>query len=109
MTGGFREQVLKFISRIPKGRVVSYSQVAAACGHPRAARQVGGILRAEPDNSGVPWWRVINNQGIISIKGSWTASKERQRELLMKEGVEVSENFEVDIHQYRYGQSQWAY
>ncbi len=99
---GFREQILAFISRVPAGKVVSYGQVAAACGHARAARQVGGVLRALPADSKIPWWRVINNQGLISIKGSWTATKELQRKLLIKEKIKVSPDFEIDINKYRY-------
>jgi methylated-DNA-protein-cysteine methyltransferase-like protein len=98
----FRENVLKYISRVPKGRVVSYGQVAAACGSPRAARQVGGILSALPADSKIPWWRVINSQGIISIKGSWTATKELQKELLMREGIEVDKDFKIEMSKYRF-------
>src|SRR5438128_2062406 len=99
----FRENVIKYIKKVPKGKVVSYGQVAAASGSPRAARQVGGILRSlkEPDGK-IPWWRVINNNGIISIKGNWTATKEIQRDLLIKDGIKVNKNFIVDIKKYRY-------
>ena len=99
----FRAQVLEYIKRVPKGRVVSYGQVAAACGHPRAARQVGGILRAldEPEAASVPWWRVINNQGVISIKGNWTATKELQAGLLRRDGIIVKDDFSLDIDKYR--------
>ena len=99
----FRTSVIAYIKKVPKGKVVSYGQVAAACGHPRAARQVGGILRAaDVETEKIPWWRVVNNQGIISIKGSWTATKELQRELLRKDGVKVSEDYILDINKYRY-------
>lgn len=98
----FKEQVVSFIKSVPKGKVVSYGQVAAYCGSPRAARQVGGVLRGLDDESGVPWWRVINNQGVLSIKGNWIATKEMQKTLLEKEGIKVSENFNLDIEQYRY-------
>ncbi len=100
---GFREDVIRFIKTVPKGKVVSYGQVAAACGHPKAARQVGGILKAlDPSEGKAPWWRVVNNQGVISIKGNWTATKEHQAELLRKEGIEVSKDFNLDIEKYRY-------
>ena len=97
----FRQAVIKFVARVPKGRVVSYGQVAAACGKPRAARVVGGILRGLDANSPVPWWRVINNQGIISIKGNWTASKELQAQLLRAEGV-IVKTLKVDIEKHRW-------
>jgi len=138
----FKNKVISFITSIPRGRVASYGQVAAACGHPRAARQVGAILRslnisagnwgpqiskqaiqrgnlgkgakfrrpkraknllrAEAAGTIVPWWRVLNNKGIISIKGNWTATKELQRSLLMKEGIKVSDDFTLNIGKYRY-------
>lgn len=98
----FRKSVISFIKKIPKGRVVSYGQVAAAAGSPRAARQVGGILRAaDIQKEKLPWWRVVNSKGEISIKGNWEASKELQAQLLKKEGVEVKD-LKIDINKYRY-------
>lgn len=99
----FRQRVIEFVGKIPKGRVVSYGQVAAVCGSARAARQVGGILRGLNITDGkIPWWRVVNNQGIISIKGNWTATKELQRGLLAKEGIKVGKDFTLDIKKYRW-------
>lgn len=98
----FKRLVIDAVNRVPEGRVVSYGQVAAFIGSPRAARQVGGVLARLPEDSGVPWWRVINNAGVISIKGNWIATKEMQRELLVKEGVLVDENFIIDIEKYRH-------
>lgn len=102
MSENFRQQVLKYINKIPRGRVVSYGQVAASCGHPGAARVVGGILQSLPNDTKIPWWRVINNQGLLSIKGNWVASKELQKLLLEREGVIVSKTFAIDIKKYRY-------
>lgn len=99
----FKTAVISYIKKVPKGRVVSYGQVAAASGHPRAARQVGGILRAvDMPKEKIPWWRVINNQGIISIKGNWTATKELQAKLLEKDGVEIGNDFKIDMGKYRH-------
>jgi len=99
----FRQRVIVFIKKIPRGKVVSYGQVAAAAGSPRAARVVGGILRSlDLSDDKVPWWRVINNQGTISIKGNWTATKETQRALLVKEGIKVADDFSLDMEKYRY-------
>lgn len=83
--------------------VASYGQVAAAAGNPRAPRQVGGILRSLDISAGkVPWWRVINSQGLISIKGNWTATKQLQADILRKEQVEVSKEFKVNMDKYRF-------
>lgn len=97
----YKERVIKVIQSIPKGKVMSYGQVAAAAGSPRAARQVGGILRASELDS-LPWWRVINNAGVISIKGSFEATKVVQKQLLEAEGIEVSKEFTIQIEKYRY-------
>lgn len=98
----FKQRVLSYISKVPKGKVVSYGQVAAYAGSPRAARQVGAILRSvDPSSGKIPWWRVVNNQGVISIKGSWTATKELQRDLLIKDGVKLDKDFSLDMVKYR--------
>ena len=104
---GFKQRVISFIKNVPKGKVVSYGQVAAAAGSPRAARQVGGILRSLDEDQHVPWWRVINNQGLISIKGNWTATKELQKALLEKEGIKVNKDFVVDMEKYRYNSTKY--
>jgi methylated-DNA-protein-cysteine methyltransferase-like protein len=99
----FRESVINFIKKIPKGKVVSYGQVAAAAGSPRASRQAGSILmRLTQDDGQVPWWRVVNNKGIISIKGNWEVTKELQKEMLTSEGVKVDLDFKLDIEKYRF-------
>jgi methylated-DNA-protein-cysteine methyltransferase-like protein len=98
----FRNDAINYVKKIPRGRVVSYGQAALACGNPRAARQVGGILKSIGTSEAVPWWRVLNNKGIISIKGNWEATKQLQRELLLKEGVAVGEDFSLDMQEYRW-------
>lgn len=81
---------------------MSYGQVAAAAGSPRAARQVGGILRHYDGDDSLPWWRVVNNTGTISIKGNFIATPERQRELLLKEGIKVNSEYNLNIDKYRF-------
>ena len=98
----FQQLVISCVKKIPKGKVMSYGQVAAACGSPRAARQVGWVLRGLPGDSNVPWWRVLNNQGVISIKGNWIATKEIQAALLRAEKIEVRENGTLDMEKYRW-------
>lgn len=98
----FKDNVVRIIQLVPHGKVVSYGQVAAYVGAPRAARQVGWILRGIDNGVSVPWWRVVNNSGRISIKGNFNADKELQRKLLLAEGVIVLENFTLDINRYRF-------
>lgn len=106
MGTNFREKVIEFVGRIPKGKVASYGQIAALAGSPRAARQVGGILRAlDLNKEGIPWWRVVNNKGEISIKGNELVTKEFQANLLRQEGVKVNKYFILEIEKYRYKSS----
>jgi len=65
----FRVEVIDFVKKVPSGLVVSYGQVAAGCGHPRAARQVGAVLRGLSIADGkIPWWRVVNNRGKLALR-----------------------------------------
>jgi methylated-DNA-protein-cysteine methyltransferase-like protein len=101
----FRQKVLRTVRNIPKGRVMSYGWVAAACGRPRAARQVGGVLRSLnqagfSEEEPVPWWRVVNRDGYLSIRGNWVATKDLQRSLLFKEGVKVEKDYRLSMEKY---------
>jgi methylated-DNA-protein-cysteine methyltransferase-like protein len=76
------------VRQVPYGRVVSYGGIAALLGQPRAARGVGGALSALDDQySDVPWWRVVNRNGQISIQGRLHGGALLQRTLLEAEGV----------------------
>ncbi len=91
----FTERVYALVLLVPRGRIVSYGGVAALLGHPRAARGVGGALAALPDESQVPWWRVVNRNGEISIKGPMHGAA-IQRMLLEQEGVRFGPTGRVD-------------
>lgn len=96
----FKTRIIHIVRAIPKGRVVSYGQVAAYAGIARAARQVGFIMREMEED--VPWWRVVNNSGRVSITGNWNADKPLQSKLLQAEGVGVKDDFTFDIEKYRF-------
>ena len=98
----FTQKVIQVIQSIPRGKVVSYGQVAAYIGIPRAARQVGWILRSLEDGVSMPWWRVVNNTGRISIEGNLHNDKELQKKLLQQEGVAVNEDYILNIEKYRF-------
>ncbi len=66
MPSGMFETILKTVRRIPKGKVATYGEVAAASGYPGAARQVVWALRT---GKGVPWHRVLGAKGAILLKG----------------------------------------
>lgn len=96
----FFEKVYQVTRSIPYGKVMSYGQIALFLDMPRGAREVGWALSQIGDHDQVPWWRVVNNQGRVSIKGKYTA--EEQRQLLLQEGVEVYKDLSFDIEKYRF-------
>ena len=98
----FKERVIKVIRLVPYGKVVSYGQVAVYVGIPRAARQVGRTMHNLEGKVTLPWWRVVNNSGRITIKGNLYNDQELQRKLLKAEGIPVSDDFTFDISKYRF-------
>ena len=103
----FYTQVYLVAQRIPKGKVTSYGRIAAMLGRPNASRAVGYALSALKDaTSGdqftsqtVPWQRIVNSQGRISIRHrEVTASK--QAMLLRDEGVDVDDNGRINLDIY---------
>lgn len=98
----FQEAILRAVRLVPPGKVVSYGQIAAYVGTPRAARQVGWAMRSLEGTPDFPWWRVLNNAGKITIKGNKFNTGQLQKELLEAEGVIISGDFELDIERYRF-------
>lgn len=99
----FHRLVYRLVQRVPRGRVVTYGQVAAILGRPRAARAVGQALRMLPPPllAVVPWQRVINAAGRISFKGQ-VLRPHLQREMLEMEGVEFDRAGAVDLKRVRW-------
>lgn len=95
----FSQRVIQVIAAIPCGTVATYGDVARLAGSPRAARQVGGVLRRLPAESRLPWYRIINRHGRISLLGDDLL---RQRDALEAEGVEISDDGQVDLARYRW-------
>jgi len=105
----FFDQVYLLVSQIPRGHVASYGQIAALLGHPRAARTVGWALNAlaESQGSEVPWHRVINHAGRITIARAGL-DPEVQRRLLEDEGVEFDEAGDVDMRRFGWRGLDWG-
>jgi len=97
----FYERVYEFVRSVPRGSVVTYGQVALELGSPAAARAVGYALNALHGDTDVPWWRVINARGAISLKGRG-ASADLQRALLEREGVQFATDDTCDLRRYRW-------
>ena len=91
------------VRKIQVGKVATYGQVARLAGLPRNARQVGSVLRGLPEDSGVPWHRVVNSLGRISERGSG-AFEGLQRHELEHEGIEFSESERIDLALYQWQQ-----
>ncbi len=94
----FKDRVIEIIKKIPRGRVTNYGTVAVLAGLPRGARLVGGVLHFN-EAVDVPWQRIINRHGFISTK-CLEHPKELQKALLLQEGVEVSDDFMIDLEKY---------
>lgn len=94
----FFDQVYGLVRRIPEGRVATYGQIARLLGQPHAARTVGWALRGVPSGSDVPWHRVVNAAGRVSIPGSRGAAD--QRRLLEREGVVFDPDGRIDLARY---------
>ena len=90
------------VRQIPKGRVATYGQVAELAGLPRHARLVGYAMYALPERTTVPWHRVINAQGKISLRDDNGAAASRQQQRLQREGVRFNTNGVIDLKIYRW-------
>lgn len=89
----FAQAVYDLVAIIPEGRVMTYGQIAALCGSPRAARIVGGVAHFGPEN--LPWHRVVNKQG--GLAGAFPGGRSEQAARLRAEGVEISDDNLVDV------------
>lgn len=95
----FQQRIWQVVAAIPPGHVLTYGDVALLAGSPRAARQVGGVLSRLPQGSKLPWYRVVNRHGAISLQGD---SLFRQRDALEAEGIKVSDDGRLDLESYRW-------
>jgi methylated-DNA-protein-cysteine methyltransferase related protein len=89
----FRQRVEALVAQIPRGRVMTYGQIAALCGNARAARIVGGIAHfGDPD---LPWQRVVNKSG--GLAAGYPGGRSGHKQVLEAEGLTVSDDYKVDI------------
>jgi methylated-DNA-protein-cysteine methyltransferase-like protein len=93
------EKIYAVVRRIPRGRVATYGQVARLAGLPGYARQVGYALHALDEERNVPWQRVINAKGEVSLR-SEVGFEHIQRQLLEREGVGFDERGRVDLERF---------
>ena len=102
LDSSFTERVYDIVRRVPRGRIVSYGGVAALLGQPRAARGVGTALRNLPLETDVPWWRVVNRNAEITIRGKpgEPDAHRVQHRLLMKEGIRFDDRGRASWKKY---------
>ncbi|WP_145047401.1 MGMT family protein [Paenibacillus xylanexedens] len=96
----FTQNVVSIISSIPEGKVMTYGQIAAHAGSPRAARQVVRILHSMSRKERLPWHRVVNAKGEISIPDEH--SRLIQETELISEGVEFKLDGTIDLVLFGY-------
>jgi methylated-DNA-protein-cysteine methyltransferase-like protein len=97
----FRDTALGVVALVPKGRLVSFGQVAMMAGYPRAARQVGWALHGLPMGTDIPWQRVVSASGRVPSKGRELGAME-QIARLREEGIEVADDGTLDLELYRW-------
>lgn len=96
---GLHPRIHDVVSRIPRGRVATYGQVARLAGLPGQARLVGYALHALPAGTSVPWQRVVNAQGAISTPPGHDAL---QRRLLEREGVRFDARGRIPLASFQW-------
>lgn len=95
------EAVCEYLTMIPPGRVVTYGQIARWIGNPGLARAVGSALHQNPDPGRFPCFKVVNSQGRLTGRFAFGGINV-QKELLEMDGVEVSDDYRVDLSRYQW-------
>lgn len=95
-----RQRIYAAVRRVPRGRVATYGQIAELAGLGGQARQVGYAMAAVPSSSAVPWHRIINAQGRVSMRSAGSGSTIIQQQLLEREGVVFDGGGRVSLPRY---------
>lgn len=98
VTMSFRDRVYEVVASIPRGRVMTYGDIAALAGHPYAARQVGGLAHFGPTE--LPWHRVVNRLGECAA--GYYGGKTGHQAALEQEGVAIKDCRIVDFETRRW-------
>jgi len=94
----FKNAVYNLVKAIPRGKVMTYGQIAALLGRPRAAQQVGWVMHWA-DHSEVPYQRVVNRFGSLA-DGYITGGRLSHKRDLEAEGIQVREDLTIDLEKY---------
>ena len=96
---GFSQSVYEYLRTIPKGKVVTYGQVARAIRCPNGARAVGNALHVNPDPDYYPCYKVVDSNGNLATH--FRLGIEEQRRRLEKDGITVDDN-KINLKEYQY-------
>ena len=97
----FNDKVYEIVRRIPYGRVMTYGQIAALWGVPRASRAVGFALHGVNEQDAVPCQRVVNRFGGLAAGYGWGGQQAHKADLIV-EDVEIRDDFTVDLKKYQW-------
>ena len=95
------KKVYNFLTTIPKGKVVTYKDIATYLGNPNLCRVVGNILHKNPDPIKYPCYKVVNSKGQLAKNFGDIGGINTQANRLLKDGIEVVD-FKVDLEKFRY-------
>ena len=95
-----KEEVYRILKNIPKGKVMTYGQIAEMLGNKNYARSVGNILHANPDGEKYPCYKVVNSKGQLSRQYAF-GGIEKQKEKLEADGIEVKD-YKVNLKKYQW-------
>ena len=95
-----RQRIYEVVRAVPFGKVATYGQIATLAGLDGQARQVGYAMAAVPSSSAVPWHRVINAQGRVSMRSEGPGGTIIQQQLLEREGVVFDEGGRVALKRF---------
>jgi len=88
----FEQNIYTILAYLKPGKLTTYGQLAKMAGFPHHSRHVGKVLSKLPKDTRLPWYRVVNSQGKISLSGE---SFLRQKAHLEKEGIEITEEGKI--------------
>lgn len=94
----FQARVLELVSKIPKGKVTTYKEIARALGSPNACRAVGNALARNPHPLRIPCHRVVRSDGKV---GDYKWGEKRKTELLLREGVVIKKG-KIDVKKFSF-------
>jgi len=100
----YYHKIYSVVSKIPRGKVATYGQIATLAGIGRNARMVGYALSALPENLNIPWHRVINSRGEISYAPTRGGYDSLQQKLLETEGVKFDSCGKIDLSIFKWNE-----